>query len=157
MLKNILFPNEDGLYNETTFYKKFLKDLDLCSREVIIESPYITSARMETFSQVFQRLLHKNIRIYIVTRNPTEHETEFYRDQATNEILRLTEMGVQFTLLQGYHHRKLAILDRKILWEGSLNILSQTKSLEFMRRTEEQKGVKATMRFLNYSSIISTF
>ena len=30
----------------------------------------------------------------------------------------------------GNHHRKLAILDRKVLWEGSLNILSQTRSRE---------------------------
>jgi len=157
MQKNIFIAHADGLYNEQTFYTKFLKDLDLCSREVIIESPYITIERMETFSQVFQRLLHKKIKIQIITRDPSEHETVFYRDQATNEILKLSEMGVQLTLLHGYHHRKIAVLDRKVLWEGSLNILSQSKSLEFMRRLEEQREVKATIKFLNYSSIISTF
>jgi hypothetical protein len=34
------------------------------------------------------------------------------------------------------HHRKLAILDRSILWEGSLNILSQNSSSEIMRRIQ---------------------
>ena len=33
------------------------------------------------------------------------------------------------------HHRKLAIIDEEILWEGSLNILSQGDSCEIMRRT----------------------
>ncbi len=142
------------LFNEKTFYKQFLKDLESCSSEVIIESPYITSARMETFDQVFQRLLHNNIRIHIVTREPSEHETELFRYQATNEILKYSDMGIKFILLNGFHHRKLAIIDRKILWEGSLNILSQTNSLEIMRKTAEIKEVKKMMDFLNYSKII---
>jgi len=142
------------LFNEKTFYKQFLKDLSICTSEVIIETPYITSARMETFDQVFQRLLHNNIRIHIVTREPSEHETELFRYQATNEILKYSDMGIKFILLNGFHHRKLAIIDRKILWEGSLNILSQTNSLEIMRKTAEIKEVKKMMDFLNYSKII---
>jgi hypothetical protein len=47
-------------------------------------------------------------------------------------------MGVQVLLCIGNHHRKLAILDRKILWEGSLNILSQNNSREIMRRIDNQ-------------------
>ena len=109
---------------------------------------------METFDQVFQRLLHKKIKIHIVTREPSEHESELFCYQATNEILKYSEMGIKFELLNGFHHRKLAIIDRKILWEGSLNILSQTNSLEIMRKTEETKEVKQMMDFLNYSKII---
>lgn len=67
------------LYNERTFYEQFLKDLDNCENEVVIESPYITASRMETFYPVFQRLLNRKKKVSIVTRDPAYHleETPF--------------------------------------------------------------------------------
>lgn len=135
------------LYNENTFYNKFLKDLVRSKNEVIIESPYITSARMDMFRPVFQRLLNNKIKIHLITRDPSEHESEIYKYQSTNEILKCNELGINTILLTGYHHRKLAIIDRKILWEGSLNILSQANSLEIMRRIE---NITETRRLLNF-------
>jgi len=57
-------------------------------------------------------------------------------------------LGVQVLLCVGNHHRKLAILDRKILWEGSLNILSQTHSREIMRRIDSSKLTGEMFKFL---------
>lgn len=57
-------------------------------------------------------------------------------------------IGVQVLLCVGNHHRKLAILDRQLLWEGSLNILSQTHSREFMRRIEDKQLTTETFNFL---------
>jgi len=56
------------LHTEKDFYNAFLKDLDNCKSEVIIESPFITSKRMEYLRPVFQRLLNKGIKIHIITR-----------------------------------------------------------------------------------------
>ena len=103
---------------------------------------------MEVLHPVFQRLLHKKIKIQIVTRDPIEHEQEFYRYQATSEILKYSEMGIKFVLLNGFHHRKLAIIDRSILWEGSLNILSYSKSKEIMRRLEGGDHAQEMIDFL---------
>ncbi|QQS43853.1 hypothetical protein IPM65_07000 [Candidatus Roizmanbacteria bacterium] len=136
------------LFNEKTFYEKFLKDLELAKKEVVIESPYITANRMETFNHVFQRILNKKIKIHLITRDPVEHDDEYLKHQAVNEILRCKELGMQLTLLNGYHHRKLAFIDRKILWEGSLNILSYNKSLEIMRRIEDESSVRQMLRFI---------
>ena len=47
------------LYDEHSFYQKFIKDLASCKNEVIIESPYITSERMRTFDRLFKNLLEK--------------------------------------------------------------------------------------------------
>jgi hypothetical protein len=46
------------------------------------------------------------------------------------------------------HHRKLAIIDDEILWEGSLNILSQNDSCEIMRRTVSQQVASEMVRFI---------
>ncbi|KKR16716.1 MAG: hypothetical protein UT45_C0004G0047 [Candidatus Daviesbacteria bacterium GW2011_GWA2_39_33] len=61
------------LYDEKTFYQTFLKDLENCQNEVIIESPYITSERMRTFDRLFKKLVKRGVRIYIITRDPKEH------------------------------------------------------------------------------------
>lgn len=145
---------ETDLFNEKTFYKKFMKDLNSCSKEVIIESPFITSSRIKTFEQVFRRLLHNKIKIYLVTRDPRYHEDENFRHQATNEILKWKEEGINTILIKGYHHRKLAIIDREILWEGSLNILSHTNSLEFMRRINGKKYTMEAFQFLQLNKFI---
>lgn len=142
------------LYNEKTFYRKFLKDIERSTSEVIIESPYITSTRMDLLLPVFQGLLNNKIKIHLITRDPSEHETESYKYQSTNEILKCNEIGIHTVLLSGYHHRKLAIIDRKILWEGSLNILSQTNSLEVMRRIEGSKLTQELMEFVGIPKLI---
>src|SRR3990167_534227 len=113
------------LFDETGFYAAFMSDLQQCKQEAIIESPYITASRMELLYPTVKDLLMRDVKIHIITRDPVEHE-EFYRHQATNEILTCYEMGINMVMLRGYHHRKLATIDRKILWEGSLNILSQS-------------------------------
>ena len=135
------------LFDQKTFYNSFIKDLTHCCHEVVIESPFITSSRMSQLTPIFKELLNRKVNIVIITRDPIDHD-EYIRDQATNEILYCNEIGVKIVLLRGNHHRKLAILDRKILWEGSLNILSQNSSQEIMRRIEGTQTVTEMFNFL---------
>ena len=142
-----------SLFDEKTFYQTFLKDLEHCQNEVIIESPFITSQRMKTFDRVFTNLLKKEVKIYIVTRGPREHNNG-YETQSEEAIRWCETVGIQVLLCKGNHHRKLAILDRKILWEGSLNILSQYKSREIMRKIESQDITMQTFNFIKFLKYI---
>jgi len=135
------------LYDESTFYQAFFKDLESCRKEVIIESPFITSLRMEKFYPAFQKMLDRRTKVLIITRDPSDLDPKV-RDVATNEIMQMADMGIDITLLKGNHHRKLAIIDKKITWEGSLNILSQNNSMEIMRRIEDKKTAENLMKFL---------
>src|SRR5258706_11550303 len=117
------------LHDEKTFYKAFLKDLESCRKEVIVESPFVTSDRVKTLKPAFEKLINNGVKVYVITRNPKEH-SDGYDVQSEEEIQYFEALGVQVLLCTGNHHRKLAILDRKILWEGPLNILSQTHSRE---------------------------
>lgn len=121
-----------SLYNQSTFYKAFVRDLHVCSEELVIESPFITTKRIETLLPVFKKLRQRDVRIVINTRNPDDHE-DTYREQALNAIDEMQELGIEVLYTVG-HHRKLAIIDRHIVWEGSLNILSFNDSCEIMRR-----------------------
>ena len=88
-----------------------------------------------------------------MTRDPKEHE-ENMEYQSEDAIRTFEAIGVQVLLCVGNHHRKLAILDRKILWEGSLNILSQTYSREIMRRIESEKIALEMFNFLKLSRFL---
>lgn len=141
------------LYTERDFYYMFIRDLNECQKETIIESPFITSSRMKLFIPIFKKLITKGITIHIVTRDPIDHD-EYFRDQATNEILACNEIGINIVMLKGNHHRKLAIIDRKILWEGSLNILSHNRSQEIMRRIEDKEAAHKMFSFLKLGKFI---
>lgn len=137
------------LHNEKTFYQAFVRDLENCRSEVIIESPFITRGRMNGFRSVFNNILEKGVKIYIFTRDPKEHEPSM-AVQSEQEIQNFEKVGIQTLIALGNHHRKLAILDRKVLWEGSLNILSQNNSREIMRRIDSKEFAIEMFDFLQF-------
>ena len=141
------------LFDEKTFYQTFINDLKTCQKEIIIESPFISSTRMKMLYPVFENLIKCGVKVYVVTRDPREH-VKLYKEQSEQEIQRFEQLGVQVFICSGNHHRKLAILDRKILWEGSLNILSQSKSREIMRRIDSKKLTLEMFNFLKFSRFI---
>lgn len=138
--------NSSTLFDNNTFYKAFERDLRRARQSVIIESPFITRRRMEHLLPLLTRLRHKGVRIVVNTRNPEEHNEE-YAIQAEDAVAVMQDIGVK-VLYTVKHHRKLAIIDEEILWEGSLNILSQADSCEIMRRTVSHQTVRAMNKFI---------
>jgi hypothetical protein len=141
------------LFNEITFYPALLKDLNSCQNEVIIECPFITIKRIDTLLPAFNKLLQRGVSITMNTRDPEEHE-DYLRIQATAAIATMQHMGIN-VLYTGSHHRKLVIIDRSILYEGSLNVLSQNDSCEIMRRMESKALARQLIDFLRISKLIS--
>lgn len=144
--------SSSALFNETTFYDTFANDISNAKQEVIIECPYITRKRLHMLKPVFERLVSNNIPVFVITRDPNEHDAGMA--QSSEEGVRYFEtIGVQVLLIKGGHHRKLALIDRQVLWEGSLNILSQNQSREFMRRIENRKMAEELFQFLNFDKL----
>lgn len=123
---------DSRLLDQDTFYKVFIDDLKKANSHVIIESPFITTKRMVMLSPVLRALRKRGVQLVINTKPLDEHDAE-YRQQAERAIIELQQLGIT-VLFTGGHHRKLAIIDEDILYEGSLNILSQNASCEIMRR-----------------------
>lgn len=154
---SILFPSalrpkdssdllQSALHSEATFYCSFQLDLKRANNEVIIESPFIACKRTDTLLPIFRKLTKKGVSVRINTRNPRHHEREL-QIQAWQSIKKLREAGVKVKFYDDMRHRKLAVIDRTILWEGSLNILSQSYSKEVMRRTNSPSLANQMVRF----------
>lgn len=133
------------LYDQDSFYDTFISDLNRAESEIIIESPFISKSRMVGLLPVIRRASDRGIYIVVNTRHPQEHD-ERNSVIAQAAIEQLQDIGVA-VLYTGRLHRKVAIVDRQILWEGSLNILSQSMSCEIMRRTNSIDLAKSMLRF----------
>lgn len=121
-----------SLFDQNTFYAALENDLRRCQRELIIESPFITASRINVLLPIFEKMCRRNVKIIINTRDPIEHDGDYVR-QAQEAVMILQDMGIT-VLYTAKHHRKLAIIDRHVTYEGSLNILSFSDSCEIMRR-----------------------
>ena len=139
-----------ALHSETTFYCTFQRDLKHATHEVIIESPFIACKRTDTLLPIFRGLTRKGVRVRINTRNPRHHDREL-QIQAWQSIKQLRVAGVRVKFYDDMRHRKLAVIDKTILWEGSLNILSQSYSKEVMRRTNSPVLANQMLRFTGIS------
>lgn len=138
--------NDSKLFDQNTFYQAFLTDLSRCRRQVIIESPFVTSGRTKMLLPILDKLRQKGVQVVVNTRDPQEHEYP-HNLNAEKAVHKLQQAGVK-VLYTGGHHRKLAILDGKVLWEGSLNILSHADSCEVMRRIHSETMAQQMLEFI---------
>jgi phosphatidylserine/phosphatidylglycerophosphate/cardiolipin synthase-like enzyme len=141
------------LYDEQSFYPAFLSDIRRATKNIIIESPFISQRRLNSLYPALKQAKRRGIHIVINTRDPMYHE-EFMQLQAIDGIAALQALGIE-VLYTGNHHRKLAIIDRRVLYEGSLNILSQTDSYEIMRRIESGEFVEEMIGFTGLGKYIN--
>ena len=134
------------LYNEQSFYPAFIADARRATESIIIESPFITYKRLSWLYPFLDKSVRRGVKVIINTRDPQFHEGVM-QHQALEGVMALQDIGIT-VLYTGNHHRKLAIIDRQLLYEGSLNIFPQSDSYEVMRRIESEKLAKEMIRFL---------
>ena len=135
------------LYDNETFYKSFIRDLERANHSIYIESPFITTRRMGIFLPILRQARQRGVRITVNTRPPSEHDGK-YIEQAYEAVQYMQSIGIT-VLYTVKHHRKIAIIDEEILWEGSLNISSQSDSCELMRRSVSHALVCQMEKFMN--------
>lgn len=134
------------LLDEVSFYPRFYKDLKHAKKSVLIESPYLTTTRALQIAPIAAKLTRKKVVIKVYTRFPGHHMPRL-RYESEQAIGILQNASVIVYISHDLRHRKIAIIDKNILYEGSLNILSQSKSREIMRRTISNKLCKQMLRF----------
>ena len=114
------------------FYKAFEKDLRGVKSKVFLASPFTTAQGTERWMQTFRDLRAKEVEIVGFTKPVNE------KDSATNSAEIHTGLETVFKELRPVSkmHEKLAVFDQRIVWLGSLNILSHKNSTEIMVRID---------------------
>ena len=141
------------LYDDKSFYDKFRQDLINARAEVLIESPFMTVKRTASLVPIIKKLTKRGVVVRINTREP-KHHTADLRREAWLAVGMLQKAGARVYLCRDLRHRKFAVIDKTVLWEGSLNILSQSRSCELMRRTYSQA---LSLQMLKFTRAQNTF
>lgn len=98
-----------SLYDQSTSYDKFYKDIRKAKAQVIIESPFMTQRRVFDLLPTLIKLQHKGVRA-IVNAKPIEEHDDMMAGQAKQAVVALQDIGVKVLFTNG-HHRKIAIID----------------------------------------------
>ena len=73
------------LYDQNTFDNQFMHDLRKAQKSIIIESPFLRTARVERFIPIFHRLKKRSVKILLNTK-PLEEHDEIYKLQAQKSL-----------------------------------------------------------------------
>lgn len=145
---------ENDLFDEKTFYKALTNDMLAAKKEVIIYSPFVSKYRTDFLKPTIEKLIERNILVFFFTR-PVEEYEPMIRPQIECALKRFEELGVCIFYHGRYIHQKVAIIDREVLWEGSLNILSHRASNELMRRIPNGDAAMRVMSCLGINQSVA--
>ena len=114
------------------FYKAFDRDLRNVKSKVFLASPFTTAQGTDRWMQTFRDLRAKEVEIIGFTKPINE------KDSSTNSAQIHTGLESVFKELRPVSkmHEKLAVFDQRVVWLGSLNILSHKNSTEIMVRID---------------------
>lgn len=136
-----------GAFSEGTFYPAFQKDLARASESIVIFSPFATGAGTDRWVDPLRAALVRGVRVRILTR-PPEEPGGGTTDEVGELVRALRNLGIMVDL-RARMHEKIAILDGRILWHGSLNILSHRDTHESMLRIESAAACSQIGRFVS--------
>ncbi len=124
----------DIIFNKDNFLPVFNQDVLAAKREIVIVSPFVRKRRTHQMTQHLKIQTRINVRVIVVTR-PKEDFAEKDHLSLQNTLSLLTSNGITIVLKSNIH-QKFAIMDQKIVWYGSINLLSYGNAQESIMRIE---------------------
>jgi phosphatidylserine/phosphatidylglycerophosphate/cardiolipin synthase-like enzyme len=133
-IKGDTFSEEGGniIFDKENFQSVYSSDILNAIKEITIVSPFITKKRTIQMSTDLQKAIHRGVSVRIVIRS-----TEDYKPKDIgpwNESIAILRNTGATLLFKPSIHQKFAIIDQKIVWYGSINLLSFGTSEESMMR-----------------------
>lgn len=119
-------------HSEEKFLERFREDLANSMCSVVILSPFVSQNRAVHYYPVLHALTFRNVLIDVYTR-PKAEQPVTLQEQFNSVERTFYRIGAHFHLRPGMHE-KIAVIDDRVLWHGSLNILSHNDTRESMLR-----------------------
>lgn len=135
---------ESTASDESNFYSAFLSDLLTSKEEITIVSPLLTADYVGPLLDLFRSKAAEGVKIKIFTKKLSERNDVLIKE--------LKEAGVRVVEREQLQ-QKFAFIDRKIIWEGNLNILSGVSHDEiFMYRFPYHKACEEIIAIHRFDS-----
>ncbi|HQB35889.1 MAG TPA: phospholipase D-like domain-containing protein [Syntrophorhabdus sp.] len=122
----------DIIFNKSTFIPVYINDMTSALSEVLIVSPFVTKRRALQMLEYMDAAIQKGIKAVVVTRPAMDYRQE--NQAALKEIFDLFEKAGIHLVFKSNIHQKFAIFDQRIVWYGSINLLSFGSTEESIMR-----------------------
>ena len=124
--------NAGAIFDIDTYAEVYRKDLLTANKEIIIASPVISGSKIEELIQLSKNLQEKGVRIRIVTWKPDRYG---FGDSAYWMELqeRMRRNGFEMNLVED-DCQHYCIIDREVVWYGSMNFLGKEDSEDNLMR-----------------------
>ncbi len=124
----------DMIFNQDNFRPVFDQDIIAAKKEILIVSPFARQRRTHQMVQLLKPVICKNNHITMVTR-PKENFPAKDQPAIQKALDLITRNGINI-IFKSNIHQKFAIMDQKIVWYGSINLLSYGRAQESIMRIE---------------------
>ena len=148
--------NDDdaGWFDENTFEKPFENDLKKAKKSIVIFSAFCTEKRTAFWGDLLRQKKEEGVKIRVITRGPVNQGP--LKETATLAIKSLIKLKINVDLRKDIHH-KMVFIDDKIVWNGSLNVLSyggkSTQAETFIKFTSKALAIRAARNSIYKSQI----
>lgn len=141
--------SKSGIFTEGTFYEAFRKDLTDAKESIVIFSPYITQNGTSRWMDILTHKVSQGVRVRLVVR-PAGDQGGILEDGLEENIQDISKIGIVVDM-RARMHEKFAMIDKSILWHGSLNIFSHRKTSESMFRIPSKSVCEQMAQFVTSS------
>jgi superfamily II DNA or RNA helicase len=122
----------NNIYDKRSFLPVYAQDLEWAKQSILIVSPFVTQKRVMELLHILHEPLSRKISVTIVTR-PAKDFTGKFKTAFEKSYKTMIEAGI-ILIFKRKIHQKFAIIDQKIVWYGSINLLSFGYSEESIMR-----------------------
>lgn len=113
-----------GIFNQHTFDPAVAQDIAEAKESVVILSGFITQARVGALGDLLRERIASGVKVRCVTRPPQRNGS--MDPNLTRDALDALE-GIGCAVdCRNDIHEKIVLIDKSIVWHGSLNMLSHT-------------------------------
>jgi hypothetical protein len=136
------------IFDGGNFLSVFIADLLAAKREVVMVSPFVTKGRAEQMLRTLDTVIASGAAVTIVTRPASDYKNG--RERVAQLLALLTEHRVT-VVERSKIHQKFAVIDGRIAWYGSANLLSFGAAEESMMRLESKGIAGELLRIMDFS------
>jgi len=154
---NITTEKQDvnAIFDSNSYLDIYEKDLLEANKEIIISSPGINAAKVKRVINLIKRSQESGVDITVITLEP-ENYTISQIEKTRQLIEQLLSVGIRVKLMP-IMHEHYAIIDREIVWYGSINLLSREKDDDNLMRVESseiaQELMEMTFKIVNQEEL----
>ena len=130
--ENKLEKSISRIFDNTNFLELFITDINSAVNNVLIVSPFVSK---RTVSKLLPLIDASKGNITLLTRAIDDYRNDINKKRVEACLNLLKAAGFKL-LFKSMIHQKFAVLDRRIIWYGSINFLSFGSSEESVMRLE---------------------